>query len=163
MNQNEPKCAGHSVKNRPVAGLVENRQKLVPTQKTAWPLFYPHLFFSTILIQYFLFETLFYYWSNTHLFLFTILIYYSYNTHLFFINSVIILIYYSTKSVLYTHLFYQNSVLLFVQHPSFFHHKPHNPDLLFNIIGSFHPSFLSEFWSTIPPTPIFFSLLASHS
>ena len=107
----------------------------------------PNLLFNIIntIHPSFFIRILFYYSPNSHLFLFTILIYYSYNTHLFFINSVIILIYYSTKSVLYTHLFYQNSVLLFVQHPSFFHHKPHNPDLLFNIIGSFHPSFLSEF------------------
>ena len=52
--------------------------------------------------------------------------------------------------------FYQNSDLLFVQYPSFFPHQLYNPYLLFIMIDTIHPSFLSKFYSSICPTPIFF-------
>ena len=52
--------------------------------------------------------------------------------------------------------FYQNSDLLFVQYPSFFPHQLYNPNLLFIMIDTIRPSFLSEFYSSICPTPSFF-------
>jgi len=81
---------------------------------------------------FFFWQILIYYLFYPHLFFFTILI--LLHAWFSFWNSILLLIKYPSFSL-------HNPDLLFVQYPSFFHYQRHNPNLLFIIIGTLHPSF----------------------